>query len=498
MRDPKGFLTLRRATPGRQAVEERVRHWREFYGPVPEAAVRTQGARCMDCGVPFCQGDTGCPVRNVIPEWNDLVSRGEWRSALDSLQATNNFPELTGRLCPAPCESACVLGLVNEPVAIRHIEQTIADRGFAEGWVTARPPRRATGFSVAVVGSGPAGLAAAQQLRRFGHDVVVFEKSERVGGLLRYGIPEFKLEKSVLDLRLSQLEAEGVRFRTGIDVGVDVSVGEIRAEFDAVCVATGAGAARDLDVPGRELAGVQLAMDFLTSQNRRLEREALPVSRFPLPVSRYPLPDNDSDACNRRVVIIGGGDTGSDCAGTCVRQGARSVRQFELLPAPPASRAPNTPWPLWPMQLRTSHAHEEGCDREWSVATTAFFGDNGHVKRIHAVRLERQVLADGRTDFARMPGTEFELEADLVLLAMGFTGPVKSKLLVDLVLELDGRGNIATDHEHRTSVPGVFTAGDARRGASLIVWAIREGRDAADSINRWLTRNPVNGTVPPR
>ena len=498
MRDPKGFLTLRRATPGRQAVEERVRHWREFYGPVPEAAVRTQGARCMDCGVPFCQGDTGCPVRNVIPEWNDLVSRGEWRSALDSLQATNNFPELTGRLCPAPCESACVLGLVNEPVAIRHIEQTIADRGFAEGWVTARPPRRATGFSVAVVGSGPAGLAAAQQLRRFGHDVVVFEKSERVGGLLRYGIPEFKLEKSVLDLRLSQLEAEGVRFRTGIDVGVDVSVGEIRAEFDAVCVATGAGAARDLDVPGRELAGVQLAMDFLASQNRRLEREALPVSRFPLPVSRYPLPDNDSDACNRRVVIIGGGDTGSDCAGTCVRQGARSVRQFELLPAPPASRAPNTPWPLWPMQLRTSHAHEEGCDREWSVATTAFFGDNGHVKRIHAVRLERQVLADGRTDFARMPGTEFELEADLVLLAMGFTGPVKSKLLVDLVLELDGRGNIATDHEHRTSVPGVFTAGDARRGASLIVWAIREGRDAADSINRWLTRNPVNGTVPPR
>jgi len=497
MRDPKGFLTLRRATPGRQAVEERVRHWREFYGPVPESAVRTQGARCMDCGVPFCQGDTGCPVRNVIPEWNDLVSRGEWRSALDSLQATNNFPELTGRLCPAPCESACVLGLVNEPVAIRHIEQTIADRGFAEGWVTPRPPRRATGFRVAVVGSGPAGLAAAQQLRRFGHEVVVFEKSERVGGLLRYGIPEFKLEKSVLDLRLSQLEAEGVRFRTGIDVGVDVSVGEIRAEFEAVCIATGAGAARDLDVPGRELAGVQLAMEFLTAQNRRLERETLPVTRFPLPVARYPLPENDWDARDRRVVIIGGGDTGSDCAGTCVRQGARSVRQFELLPAPPASRAASTPWPLWPMQLRKSHAHEEGCDREWSVATTAFSGDNGHVKRIHAVRLERQVFADGRTDFARMPGTEFELEADLVLLAMGFTGPVKGKLLVDLAVNLDSRGNIAADHEHRTSVPGVFTAGDARRGASLIVWAIREGRDAADSINRWLTRNPVNGTVPP-
>jgi glutamate synthase (NADPH/NADH) small chain len=471
MRDPKGFLTLRRATPGRQAVEERVRHWREFYGPVPETMVRTQAARCMDCGVPFCQGDTGCPVRNIIPEWNDLVSRGEWHSALDSLHATNNFPELTGRLCPAPCESACVLGLVNDPVAIRHIEQTIADRGFAEGWVTPRPPRRATGFSVAVIGSGPAGLAAAQQLRRFGHHVVVFEKSERVGGLLRYGIPEFKLEKSVLDLRLSQLEAEGVRFRTGIDVGEELGVDELRAEFDAVCIATGAGAARDLDVPGRELGGIELAMDFLTAQNRRLEGTSF---------------GGTMDARDRRVVIIGGGDTGSDCAGTCVRQGARSVRQFELLPAPPSSRAPSTPWPLWPMQLRTSHAHEEGCDREWSVATTGFSGENGRVQRIHAVRLERKMFADGRSDFARMPGTEFELEADLVLLAMGFTGPVKSRLLVDLGVELDGRGNVATDGAHRTSAPGVFSAGDARRGASLIVWAIREGRDAAEGIDNWL------------
>jgi glutamate synthase (NADPH/NADH) small chain len=474
MADPKAFLTLRRATPDRQAVEERVHHWGEFYRPAPESAVQTQAARCMDCGVPFCQGDTGCPVRNVIPEWNGLVQRGDWREALESLHATNNFPELTGRLCPAPCESACVLGLVNEPVAIRHIEQTIADRGFSEGWVVPRPPRRSTGFNVAVIGSGPAGLAAAQQLRRAGHSVVVFEKDDRVGGLLRYGIPEFKLEKAVLDLRLSQLEAEGVQFLTGVDVGEEITVDELRARFDAICIATGAGAARDLYVPGRELDGVHLAMDFLTSQNRRNEGE-LPASPFPF-----------LDASDRRVVIIGGGDTGSDCAGTCVRQGARSVRQFELLPQPPRDRASATPWPLWPMQMRTSHAHEEGCEREWSVATTAFSGENGRVSRLHAVRLERQFFADGRSDFVQVPGTEFEIEADLVLLAMGFTGPVKSRLLVDLGVDLDSRGAIATDRAHRTSVPGVFAAGDARRGASLIVWAIREGRDAADGIDSWL------------
>src|SRR5687768_6493782 len=485
MRDPKGFLTIPRTTPGRQAVEERVRHWREFYGPVPESAVRAQGARCMDCGVPFCQGDTGCPVRNIIPEWNELVSRGEWRDALESLHSTNNFPELTGRLCPAPCESACVLGLVNDPVAIRHIEQTIADRGFSEGWVTPRPPKRPTGFNVAVVGSGPAGLAAAQQLRRFGHTVIVFEKSERVGGLLRYGIPEFKLEKSVIDLRLAQLEAEGVQFRTGIDVGVDIAVEDLLAEFDAICVATGAGAARDLDVPGRALNGIHLAMDFLTAQNRRLERSELDPSNNAW-LEADGRAGEIGDAHGKRVVIIGGGDTGSDCAGTCLRQGARSVKQFELLPAPPAQRSPSTPWPLWPMQLRTSHTHEEGCDREFSIATTAFSGEDGRVQRIHTVRLDRQLLADGRSDFVRVPGSEAVLEADLVLLAMGFSGPVKDRLLTDLVLGLDARGNIATDTAHRTSVPGIFAAGDARRGASLIVWAIREGRDAAESIDRWL------------
>jgi len=483
MRDPKGFLTLRRATPGRQAVEERLTHWREFYSTVPESEVQTQAARCMDCGVPFCQGDSGCPVRNIIPEWNDLVNRGEWRDALESLHATNNFPELTGRLCPAPCESACVLGLVNEPVAIRHIEQTIADRGFAEGWVVPRPPLRMSGFSVAVIGSGPAGLAAAQQLRRFGHAVVVFEKDERAGGLLRYGIPDFKLEKSVLDLRLGQLQAEGVQFRTGVDVGEDVTVAELRSEFDAVCVATGAGAARDLRVPGRELGGIHLAMDFLTLQNRRIAGDALAGT--------------GREARDKHVVIIGGGDTGSDCAGTCLRQGARSVRQFELLPQPPVDRASNTPWPLWPMQLRTSHAHEEGCDREWSVATTAFTGDDGRVQRIHAVRLEAQLSRSGSVSYTELPDTAFELEADLVLLAMGFTGPVKSRLLEDFSVELNGRGNISTDEAHRTDIPGVFAAGDARRGASLIVWAIREGRDAAESIDRWLREPTTLRTLHP-
>ena len=478
MADPKAFITLRRATPDRQAVEERVHHWGEFYQPVGDAKVRTQAARCMDCGVPFCQGDTGCPVQNIIPEWNKLVERGDWRAAFESLHSTNNFPELTGRLCPAPCESACVLGVVNEPVAIRHIEQQIADRAFSEGWVLPRTPRRSTGFSVAVIGSGPAGLAAAQQLRRAGHRVVVFEKNERVGGLLRFGIPEFKLEKSILDLRLTQLEAEGIAFETGVNAGEDITVERLRARFDAICIATGAESPRDLPIPGRELGGIHFAMDFLTAQNRRLNG-ILAIN-------------GDVSARDRKVVIIGGGDTGSDCAGTCIRQGAKSVTQFELLPQPPADRAPTTPWPLWPMMLRSSHAHEEGCEREWSIATTSFSGDDGRVQRLHTARVETRTLADGRLDFARVSGSEAEIEADLVLLAMGFTGPAKSRLLVDLGVELDARGNIKTDSAHRSSVEGVFAAGDARRGQSLIVWAIREGRDAAQGINDYLTRRATS------
>jgi glutamate synthase (NADPH) small chain len=475
MGDPKGFLTLRRATPTREPAKTRVQHWREFYAAMPEHELREQAARCMDCGVPFCQGDTGCPVQNVIPDWNDLVYRDKWREALDTLHATNNFPEFTGRLCPAPCESACVLALIGQPVAIRTIEQAIADRGFAEDWVRPAMPRDETGRRVAVIGSGPTGLAAAQQLRRLGHAVVVFEKADRVGGLLRYGVPDFKLEKNVLDRRLAQLTAEGIVFRTGVNVGEDVGAGALRRDFDAICLALGAQAARELDVPGRELRGIHLAMDYLTQQNRRLADDVIDEQTL-------------IDARGKRVVIIGGGDTGADCAGTAIRQGARSVQQFVLIAQPTASRDESTPWPLWPMQLRTSHAHEEGCSREWSVSTTGFSGKHGRVQRLNAIRVETRSMADGPPRVVPLPGTEFSLRADLVLLAIGFTGPVQSDLLRDLVVARGDDGLVSTDATHRTNVAGVFAAGDVRRGASLVVWAIREGRDAAHWIDRELTR----------
>jgi glutamate synthase (NADPH/NADH) small chain len=471
--DPRAFVTLRRATPKREPIGARVRHWREFYEPLPEAALREQAARCMDCGVPFCQSDTGCPVRNVIPEWNALVQRGHWREALASLHATNNFPEFTGRLCPAPCESACVLGLIEQPVAIRSIEQAIVDRGFQEGWVAPRPPAFKSGKRVAVIGSGPAGLAAAQQLRRMGHGVVVFEKSDRIGGLLRYGIPSFKLEKSVLDRRLAQMGAEGVLFRTSADVGHSPTMDDLRRHFNAVCIAIGAESARDLPVPGRVLSGIELAMSFLAQQNRRDAGDSIGA-------------DDAIDARGKHVVIIGGGDTGSDCAGTCLRQGAASVRQFELLPQPPSERSDSTPWPTWPMQLRTSHAHEEGCERDWSISTTAFSGVGGRVRRLHAVRVTAHIGGDGRLVVATVPDSQFVIAADLVLLAMGFVGPRRDGLLTQLGVELTATGAVRTDEGHRTSISGVFAAGDARRGASLIVWAIREGRDAAASIDAYL------------
>ena len=472
MADAKAFLTLGRATPKREPVDVRTRHWREFYEPMPESALREQGARCMDCGVPFCHGDTGCPVRNVIPEWNAFVQRGQWQDALESLHATNNFPELTGRLCPAPCESACVLGLIAQPVAIRNIEQAIADRGFNEGWIVAQPPAFETGRRVAIVGSGPAGLAAAQQLRRLGHGVDVFEKADRVGGLLRYGIPAFKLEKNVLNRRIAQLVAEGVRFHTNATVGDSPTVAELRGEYDAICLTIGAEVPRDLPAPGRVLTGIELAMSFLEQQNRRDNGATID-------------PAEAIDARDKHVVIIGGGDTGSDCAGTCVRQGARSVRQFELLPQPPAERSETTPWPMWPMQLRTSHAHEEGCERDWSVSTVAFSGRDGRVQALDAVRVQPETR-DGRITFVALPGSEFRIDADLVLLAMGFTGPRRDGVLAHLGVELTANGLVRTDELHRTSVDGVFAAGDARRGASLIVWAIREGRDAAASIDVYL------------
>ena len=473
MGDARGFITLRRAAPRREPVEERVRHWREFYSPMPSGEVKAQGARCMDCGVPFCQGDTGCPVRNVIPEWNDLVHRDRWREASDVLHSTNNFPEFTGRLCPAPCESACVLGLIDEPVAIRNIEQAIADRAFEEGWTVPRAPRRSTGRRVVVVGSGPAGLAAAQQLRRMGHAVTVLEKEDRIGGLLRYGIPDFKLEKSVLDRRIAQLEAEGVAFRTGVHVGQDVGLDELRSEHDAILLASGAQRARDLALPGRELRGVHLAMHFLTQQNRFLAGDRIDA-------------DTAISAKDKRVIVIGGGDTGSDCAGTALRQGARSVMQFELLAEPPQERAPTTPWPMWPMRLRTSHAHEEGCGRDWSVATVEFVGEHGAVRGLRTVRMETWADVTGRTQLVPTAGSERGVDADLVLLAMGFTGPEEGGLLASLGVRRSPQGTVFTDDQFRTNVNGVFAAGDARRGASLIVWAIREGRDAAAAVDRYV------------
>jgi glutamate synthase (NADPH) small chain len=459
-----GFKEFSRETPTRRPVDERVKDYFEVYQPFADDKVRTQAARCMDCGIPFCH--TGCPVNNIIPDWNDLVYRDEWKEAIRVLHSTNNFPEFTGRICPAPCEAACVLG-INEPaVAIKVIEKTIVDHAWKQGWITPEPPQTRTGKRVAVVGSGPAGMAAAQQLNRAGHHVTLFEKTDRLGGLLRYGIPDFKMEKDILDRRLEQIASEGVIFRTNSHIGENIPAADLRKEFEAIVLTGGAEYPRDLTVPGRDLKGIHFAMDYLPQQNKKVAGDSVPGQIL---------------ATGKRVVIIGGGDTGADCLGTCHRQNAKSVLQFEIMPMPPTDRHTSTPWPLWPLQLRTESAHEEGGTRDWAANTTKFTGDaQGNVKQLHAVRVGPPAK------FEAVPGSEFTIDADLVLLAMGFTGPVKKGMLDQFGVHLDARGNVATNGAHMSSVPGIFAAGDMRRGQSLVVWAISEGRSAAKAVDDYL------------
>jgi glutamate synthase (NADPH/NADH) small chain len=466
MGNPTGFLEIARVGFERRPVEESLHDWKEVYKEFPEDKLKAQASRCMDCGVPFCH--QGCPLGNIIPDWNDLVYRGQWQEALLRLLATNNFPEFTGRLCPAPCEGSCVLGINADPVTIKNIEVSIIDRAFKEGIIRPRRPAKRTGKAVAVVGSGPAGLAAAAQLNQAGHWVTVYERADRIGGLLRYGIPEFKMEKQVLDRRLNIMHEEGIMFRTNANVGTNVSVEELRREFDSILLAGGATLPRDLPVPGRELKGIHFAMDFLPLQNKRCEGDTIPDTEF-------------ISAKDKHVVIIGGGDTGADCLGTVHRQGCRSVVQFEILPKPPADRTADNPWPNWPNIFRTSSAHEEGGAREFCVLTKKFTGQNGHVEQLHGVHVE----FEGR-NMREVPDTEFTIDADLVLLAMGFLGAERIGMLEQLGVQINERGNVATNAEKMTNVPGIFAAGDMARGQSLIVWAIREGRQAAKFVDKYL------------
>jgi glutamate synthase (NADPH/NADH) small chain len=468
-----GFMEIERRDRPYVPVAERVKFYKEFVRPLPDDEMSRQGARCMDCGIPFCQ--TGCPVNNVIPDWNDLVFRGHWREALEVLHSTNNFPEFTGRVCPAPCEAACTLNINDDPVSIKSIEQAIADKGWSEGWIVPQPPKHRTGKKVAVVGSGPAGLACAQQLARAGHDVTLFEKSDRLGGLLRYGIPDFKMEKHLIDRRIEQMKAEGVTFRAGVHVGVDLQAADLLAQFDAIALTGGSEKPRDLPAPGRELAGVHFAMEFLPQQNKRVAGDEV---------------RNQILATGKHVVVIGGGDTGSDCIGTSFRQGAKSVVNFELMPQPPEHENKALTWPYWPLKLRTSSSHEEGAERDFAIATKSFGGENGHVKSLTACRVEWVKDASGGTAMKEVAGTEFTIPADLVLLAMGYLHPVHEGLVNGLGVAKDGRGNVKATTDgpgcYATSIPKVFAAGDLRRGQSLIVWAIREGRQCAREVDAFL------------
>ena len=472
MGKPTGFIEFNRKPPQRRSIEDRLKDSKEFYHNWSEQEARDQGSRCMNCAVPFCH--VGCPLGNLIPEWNHLVYTNQWESALERLHSTNNFPEFTGRICPAPCEPSCVLSINQDPVTIEYIEKAIVDRGFSEGWIKPVIPKNRTGKTVAGVGSGPAGLAASQQLNRAGHTVTLFERSDKIGGLLRYGIPDFKLEKDIIERRINIMSEEGVIFKTGIEIGKDIQLHELTNDFDAVCLTIGAGEPRELPVSGRDLDGVHYAMDYLTQQNRRVSGENI--------ARRYSITAKD-----KKVIILGGGDTGADCLGTAHRQGADSVYQLELLSEPPTNRRTDNPWPQWPQILRTSPAHEEGGLRDYSILTKSLSGSNGKVEKLNAIRVEWGDPDDsGRPVMKEMPGTEFSIDVDLVLLAMGFVHPEHKGLVENSSLELDARGNIKTDSERSTSVPGIFAAGDSTRGASLVVWAIAEGRQAAYGIDKYL------------
>ncbi len=467
-----GFKEFGREPLPRRSVKERIKDFREFYHQWAEQKARDQGARCMNCAVPFCH--TGCPLGNLIPDWNDLVYKGQWKRAIEVLHSTNNFPEFTGRICPAPCEPACVLSINQDPVTIEYIEKAIADRGFKEGWIKPEPPETRTDKSVAVVGSGPAGLACAQQLNRAGHWVTVFERDEYIGGLLRLGIPDFKLDKDIVQRRVDLMAEEGVQFKCDAHVGVNVAVEDLLKNFDAICLTGGSTQARELPIPGRDLEGIHLAMDYLTQQNRVISGQHIPS-------------EESITADDKRVVILGGGDTGADCLGTAHRQGAEVIYQMELLAEPPETRAPDNPWPQWPIILRTSPAHEEGGIRDYSVLTKSFSGSNGRVEKLHAVRINwRKDEETGRPVMEEIPGSDFELDTDLVLLALGFVHPKHEGMLTELGVKLDARGNVATDESYMSNIPGVFSAGDMRRGQSLVVWAIAEGRSAAHGIDKYL------------